>query len=105
MPKPRSVFTRSFVSMRAPDRVSEGDERTAVARAEAAQTLLRGLRLLEAVADGTHDLMTLADRTGLARSTAHRLLAALVREGYLRHSARTGYDLGSKVGWVARKAS
>lgn len=62
-----------------------------------AQTLLRGLDLLHAVAAGTHDLEGLAACTGLRRSTAHRLLAALVRQGYLRHQLRQGYFLGPRL--------
>lgn len=62
-----------------------------------AQTLLRGLWLLERVADGVHDLPGLAQALGLSRSTAHRILSALVREGYLRHEPRKGYFLGPKL--------
>ncbi len=62
-----------------------------------AQTLLRGLSLLEAVASGTRDLESLARKTGLSRSTAHRLLSTLVQTGYLRHAPREGYALGPKL--------
>src|SRR3712207_2770620 len=61
------------------------------------QTLLRGLDLLHAVAAGIHDLESLAAHTALRRSTAHRLLAALVRQGYLRHQTRQGYFLGPRL--------
>lgn len=62
-----------------------------------AQTLLRGLWLLERVADGVHDLPSLAQALGLSRSTAHRILSVLAREGYLRHEPRKGYFLGPKL--------
>jgi DNA-binding IclR family transcriptional regulator len=62
-----------------------------------AQTLLRGLALLEAVAEGVSDLERLAGRTGLTRSTAHRLLTALTREEYVSHEAPNGYRLGPKL--------
>ncbi|MBS1251450.1 MAG: Transcriptional regulator KdgR [Anaerolineales bacterium] len=62
-----------------------------------AQTLLRGLGLLETVAQGVHDLESLSTQTNLALSTAHRLLDALVYAGYLRHEPREGYYLGPKV--------
>lgn len=65
--------------------------------ANGAQTLLRGLWLLERVADGLHDLPSLAQALGLSRSTAHRILSALVRQGYLRHEPRRGYFLGPKL--------
>ncbi|MCX7855624.1 MAG: IclR family transcriptional regulator [Anaerolineae bacterium] len=64
---------------------------------ETAQTVLRALALLEAVAEGVHDLEGLSAHVGLSRSTAHRLLTTLVRAGYLRHSPREGYRLGPKL--------
>ncbi len=64
---------------------------------ETAQTVLRALALLEAVAEGVHDLEGLSAHVGLTRSTAHRLLTTLVRAGYLRHSPREGYRLGPKL--------
>jgi DNA-binding IclR family transcriptional regulator len=64
---------------------------------ETAQTVLRALALLEAVAEGVHDLEGLSARVGLSRSTAHRLLSTLVRAGYLRHSPRAGYRLGPRL--------
>ncbi|RVU15871.1 IclR family transcriptional regulator [Streptomyces antnestii] len=57
------------------------------------QTLARGLAVIRAVADGAHDLRTLVERTGLGRSTAHRLTQLLIIEGYLR-GGRDGYTLG-----------
>jgi DNA-binding IclR family transcriptional regulator len=57
------------------------------------QTLARGLTVIRAVADGAADLRALVERTGLGRSTAHRLIQLLVREGYVR-AGRDGYSLG-----------
>ncbi|MCS7059293.1 MAG: IclR family transcriptional regulator [Meiothermus sp.] len=62
-----------------------------------AQTLLRGLWLLEKVAEGVHDLEGLARALGLHKSTAHRILSTLVAAGYLRHEPRKGYHLGPKL--------
>jgi len=62
-----------------------------------AQTVIRALALLEAVAEGVHDLDGLSARVGLTRSTAHRLLTTLVHAGYLRHVPRAGYSLGPKL--------
>ncbi len=62
-----------------------------------AQTLIRGLTLLERVADGVQDLEGLAQSLGLRRSTTHRILTAMVRAGYLRHEPRKGYRLGPKL--------
>lgn len=62
-----------------------------------AQTLVRGLKLMEAVAGGTRDLRSLAGVSGLPRSTAHRLLSSLALQGYLRYSTAGGYQLGPKL--------
>ena len=61
------------------------------------QTLLRGLDVIEAVAEGTLPLAELAARLGLTRSTTHRLSSALVDRGYLALEPRVGYRLGPKL--------
>jgi len=62
-----------------------------------AQTLLRGLDVLEAVASGCTELATLSLRLGIARTTTHRLAAALVERRYLNFVPREGYSLGPKL--------
>jgi DNA-binding IclR family transcriptional regulator len=62
-----------------------------------AQTLLRGLDVLEAVADGGIGLADLAQRLGLTRSTTHRLASALVERRFLVLAPREGYSLGPKL--------
>ena len=65
-----------------------------------AKTLERGLRVLEALADacGTAGVTEIAARCGLDKTTAHRLLATLVRSGYARRDVDTrAYSLGLKV--------
>lgn len=61
------------------------------------QTLMRGLDVVEAVADGVTGLPDLARRLDLTRSTTHRLASALVDRGYLAFTARQGYRLGPKL--------
>lgn len=61
------------------------------------QTLLRGLALLECVANGTNDVKNIAAFLGTPRSTAHRMLNSLVNEGYLHHIPYRGYLLGPKL--------
>lgn len=61
------------------------------------QTLLRGLALLECVADGVTDVKGIAERLGTQRSTTHRMLSSLVSEGYLHHIPYRGYTLGPKI--------
>lgn len=65
--------------------------------AAGSQTLMRGLDVIEAVANGQSTLPTLADALGLTRSTAHRLAASLVERGYLGFTPRAGYRLGAKL--------
>lgn len=70
------------------------------------QTLLRGLDVLEACADGPILLAALADRLGLTRSTAHRLANALIERRYLTMIPRRGYALGPellKLGFLAQR--
>jgi DNA-binding IclR family transcriptional regulator len=61
------------------------------------QTLLRGLDVIEVVAEGPITLGDLAVRLGLTRSTTHRLASALADRRYLTFSPRMGYSLGPKL--------
>ena len=74
--------------------VSAGAEKLS---APGTQTLLRGLALLECVADGVGDVKSIAARLGTPRSTTHRMLTSLVSEGYLHHLPYRGYLLGPKL--------
>jgi len=61
------------------------------------QTLVRGLEVVDAVAEGATTLAELATAIGLTRSTTHRLAATLVERRYLDFSRRDGYALGPKL--------
>jgi DNA-binding IclR family transcriptional regulator len=61
------------------------------------QTLMRGLDVIEAVAEGETTLAQLSARLKLTRSTTHRLAAGLVERGYLGFTPREGYRLGAKL--------
>jgi DNA-binding IclR family transcriptional regulator len=61
------------------------------------QTLLRGLDVLEGVAEGPASLGELASRLGLTRSTTHRLANALIERRYLTLTPGRGYQLGPKL--------
>lgn len=61
------------------------------------QTLMRGLLLLECVAEGISDVKSITARLGTPRSTTHRMLGSLVAEGYLHHVPYQGYLLGPKL--------
>ena len=57
-----------------------------------AQTLLRGLAVLNAVYNGCHELKSIGEFTGTTRSTTHRLVTVLVEKRYLRHVPTQGYQ-------------
>jgi DNA-binding IclR family transcriptional regulator len=61
------------------------------------QTLMRGLDVIEAVANGTLPLADLAETLDLSKSTAHRLATALCDRGYLAFTPRLGYRLGPRL--------
>lgn len=61
------------------------------------QTLVRGLEVIDAVAQGSLNLAELADRIGLTRSTTHRLAGTLVEHRYLNFQRGAGYSLGPRL--------
>src|SRR5215813_9778686 len=72
-----------------------------------AQSVARAINLLKIVGAGPSAGVTLAEivkRTDLHRATAHRLLAALVREGLLEQDATHHYHLGVEL-WVLGDAA
>jgi DNA-binding IclR family transcriptional regulator len=82
---------------KAEPRSASGGEKAEARGASASQTLLRGLDVLEAVAEAPVPLAELAARLGLARSTTHRLANALVERRYLTFTPGRGYQLGPKL--------
>ena len=67
---------------------------------ESSQTLSRGLRLLDLIADGREGVAVreLAAAIALPKSIVQRLLYSLEQEGYLaRHPSQIGYQLTLKV--------
>lgn len=61
------------------------------------QTLLRGLDIIEAVANGVDDIADIAQKTGMTYSTAHRILSVLQQRHYIKRDPDSGYLLGRKV--------
>jgi DNA-binding IclR family transcriptional regulator len=90
--KRKRPFNRSAISHDA----AQGDVKGGGALA-GAQTLSRGLEVIDAVARGKVGLDELADAVGLTRSTTHRLASALVKLRYLKFLRGTGYSLGPRL--------
>jgi DNA-binding IclR family transcriptional regulator len=64
------------------------------------QSVVRALRLIDALGEsrGEVGIADLSKRVGLHVSTAHRLLATLIQQGYCRQNPETGrYALGAKL--------
>lgn len=81
--------------------MSDRDESQSQDRAS--QTLHRALDILEAVAEGARSLKAFEIRTGLTRSTTHRLASALVDRGLLSSAGRD-YRLGGRLVQLAHRA-
>jgi DNA-binding IclR family transcriptional regulator len=82
--------------------IMQTDNRDNAARDKAAlsQTLARGLRLLDLIADGREGVAVreLAATIGLPRSIVQRLLTTLEAEGFLeRHPSQVGFRLAMKM--------
>jgi DNA-binding IclR family transcriptional regulator len=77
--------------------VEPAKTRTADQLRVGSRTLLRGLDLLDAVADGPIGLTALTEKLGLTRSTTHRLATALIERRFLTAYPRHGYKLGPKL--------
>ncbi|MDJ0275727.1 IclR family transcriptional regulator [Sphingomonas sp. 2R-10] len=74
--------------------------------ARGTQTLMRGLDLVEALRDEPLRVAELARRLGLARTTTHRLAAALVERGYVAPAERGLLTLGPmllQLGFTAHR--
>lgn len=62
-----------------------------------AQTLDRGLFVLESVLAGAHQLDELVEKTGLSRTVVHRLLSTLTKRGYLHQAGRGEWRPGFRL--------
>lgn len=61
------------------------------------QTLVRGLEIIEAVAEGAASIQDVAAATELTYPTVHRLVSVLIDKGYLRMGEPRGLTLGRKL--------
>lgn len=79
------------------DPVADDEQKEKVRGLAGTQTLVRGLEVVDAVAQGPLNLAELADRIGLTRSTTHRLAGTLVEHRYLNFIRGSGYSLGPRL--------
>lgn len=86
------------------DKPSQPSDPKDAQKGNGTQTLLRGLALLECVAQGISDVKGIAAHLGTPRSTTHRMLNSLVAEGYLHHVPYGGYSLGFRLIYLGTKA-
>ncbi|TME29532.1 MAG: IclR family transcriptional regulator [Chloroflexi bacterium] len=102
---PRLCFRRADGGFR---RVKESTAETPKRARRSVQSVDRALDLLEALAgaDGEVAITALATRTGLHVSTVHRLLATLLRRGYVRQNPDTSrYYAGAKLAMLTEGRS
>jgi DNA-binding IclR family transcriptional regulator len=90
--------------MNTTDKTSQPSDPKDAQKGNGTQTLLRGLALLECVAQGISDVKGIAAHLGTPRSTTHRMLNSLVAEGYLHHVPYGGYSLGFRLIYLGTKA-
>ncbi|MDR1828046.1 MAG: IclR family transcriptional regulator [Methylobacteriaceae bacterium] len=83
--------------MASDNRKHMGESKSPPPAASGAQTLLRGLTIIELVAAGVCDVKGLVREIGAPRSTIHRILSNLVNQGYLHTVPYHGYTLGHKL--------
>lgn len=71
------------------------------------RSVANALRILEVLseADGPVRVTSVAERLGVAPSTAHRLLASLVAAGFARREADRRYRIGPAVARLAARSS
>lgn len=79
------------------DETAEDGEGKGRGGAGGAQTLVRGLEIMEAVRAGKSTLPELSESLGIAKPTLYRLAATLVEHRYLSFIPRVGYGLGPKL--------
>lgn len=61
------------------------------------QTMVRGLDIIDAVAEGPHNIAEIASITGLTYSTVHRIISVLVQKRYLKEEGVREFGLGPKL--------
>lgn len=86
----------SRIGAEAGDRARDRAESGGASRSGGVQSVERAFRILEVLAEarGELPLAVIAETTGLAQATAHRLLSTMMGLGYIRQPASRRYALG-----------
>ncbi|MDV6332296.1 IclR family transcriptional regulator [Asticcacaulis sp. 201] len=79
------------------ENVSDESDEAVAKTLGGAQTLVRGLDVMMAIAAGAKTLPDLSEAIGLTRSTTHRLATTLVEQRFLNFTPRVGYSLGPRL--------
>lgn len=95
--KARAAFEGEKVLMPRRNEPSDDEPLAPAAIGAGSQTLMRGLDVLEALADEQLTVGELAEKVGLNKSTTYRLASALTDRGYLAATPRAGYRLGPRL--------
>lgn len=89
-----------------PECPAPGEELTQETAVKTVDRVATILRLLSQAGEGGHRLSDIAERAGLGKTTAHRLLGALVQVGLANQDLKSKrYTLGSAAAALGRAAS
>ncbi|WP_237168361.1 IclR family transcriptional regulator [Paracoccus shandongensis] len=89
-------FTGAIMQDNAPNQQTRRKGATAEGP-QRSQTLVRGLEIIDAVADGPATIAEIAGATQLTYSTVHRLVSVLVARRYLKLTDTRGVTLGPRL--------
>jgi DNA-binding IclR family transcriptional regulator len=73
------------------------DEKDNGGKSPRSQTLVRGLQIMEAIADGPRTINAIAAATGLTYSTVYRIVSVLVERRYVVAVTAREYGLGPRM--------
>jgi len=73
------------------------EEDSKAERAPRSQTLVRGLEILDSVAERAHTIADIAAMTGLTYPTVHRIVSVLVERRYLKVDNAREFSLGPRL--------
>lgn len=94
LPLERQAHCEDGVGMTGKNEKADQDSES---RAPRSQTLVRGLEIIDAVADRSRSIADIAAMTGLTYSTVHRIVSVLVERRYLKAENPREFALGPRL--------